>query len=308
MSKKELHQVITQLQDLSWGNTLTEMRMNFTNGFSMPTHPTAEVQPVDIAGVMAEWITCPNSNTDRVILYLHGGGFIMGSLPAYRRLASDLAEVAGASVLLLDYRLAPEHPYPAGLEDAFTAYHWLVNTRGCQPSQIAIAGDSAGGNLALGLLLSLKDREEPQPACIALISPYCDQMRTGSTMVSHADRDLMVTAPLLDTITDWYAPGEDLRSPLISPLYADLSDLPPLLIHVGANEVLLDDALRLARQVGLADVPVTLKVWADMIHCFHLFAPVLEEGQVAISEVGAFLNRSLSTLTNTVSHAAIGTP
>lgn len=257
----------------------------------MPAHPTAEVQPMTASGVTAEWITCPNSSTDRVILYLHGGGFIMGSLAAYRRLASDLAAAAGASVLLLDYRLAPENPYPAALEDALTAYRWLIENQNFQPKQISIAGDSAGGNLALGLLLSLKEKARPQPACAALLSPYCDQTRTGSTMVSHADRDLMVTAPLLDTIADCYAPGKDLRSPLLSPLYADLFGLPSLLIHVGASEVLLDDALRLARQAGLADVPVTLKVWADMIHCFHLFAPVLEEGRVAIAEAGAFLSK-----------------
>lgn len=295
MSQLELNQIITQLQDLSWGNTLAEMRANFTSGFSMPTHPTAEVQSMTVDGVAAEWITCPNNSTDRVILYLHGGGFIMGSLPAYRRLASDLAAAADASVLLLDYRLAPEYPYPAGLEDAQAAYCWLINNQSFQPKQISIAGDSAGGNLALGLLLSIKDQEKPQPTCAALLSPYCDQMRTGSTIVSHADRDLIVTAPLLDTITDCYASGKNLRAPLLSPLYADLSDLPPLLIHVGTNEVLLDDALRLARQAGLADVPVTLKVWSNMIHCFHLFAPQLEEGRVAISEVGAFLqHRCLS--------------
>lgn len=290
MSQQELNQIITQLQDLSWGNTLAEMRANFTSGFSMPTHPTAEVQSMTADGVAAEWITCPNSSTDRVILYLHGGGFIMGSLPVYRRLASDLAAAAGASVLLLDYRLAPENPYPAALDDALTTYHWLIDNQNFQPKQISMAGDSAGGNLALGLLLSLKERARSQPACAALLSPYCDQTRTGSTMVSHADRDLMVTAPLLDTITDCYAPGKDLKSPLLSPLYADLSGLPPLMIHVGANEVLLDDALRLARQAGLADVSVTLKVWTDMIHCFHLFAPQLEEGRVAIAQVGAFLN------------------
>ncbi|KAI9132944.1 alpha/beta hydrolase [Acaryochloris sp. CCMEE 5410] len=289
MSQQELNQIITQLQGLSWGNTPTEMRANFTMGLSMPPHPTAQVERVDVDGMAAELITHPNSRSDRIVLYLHGGGFIMGSLPAYRRLASDLAEAAGVSILVIDYRLAPEHPYPAGLEDALTAYHWLIHTRGFQPGQIAVTGDSAGGNLVLGLLLSLKDLGELQPACVSLISPYCDQMRTGATMVSHAKKDLMVTAPLLDTIADWYAPGKDLRSPLLSPLYADLSGLPPLLIHVGAVEVLLDDALRLARQAGLADIPVTLKVWSDMIHCFHLFAPVLEEGRVAISEIGAFL-------------------
>ncbi|PZD72058.1 Monoterpene epsilon-lactone hydrolase [Acaryochloris thomasi RCC1774] len=294
MSQNELNNILSMLQDFSWGDTLAEMRANFNRCFSLPSHPTAQVQTLDADGVPAELITLPNSDPDRVILYLHGGGFVMGTRQTYRRIASDLAEASSARVLVIDYRLAPEHPYPAALEDTLTAYRWLVETRRFHPSQVAIAGDSAGGNLALAALLSLRDTKEILPSSGLLISPYCDLTQTSSTIDTHGHLDLMVSRTLMDTLTAWYAPHENVKDPLISPIYADLSGLPPLLIHVGAAEILLGDALRLAHQAALANVAVELKVWQDMIHCFQLFAPMLEEGRVAISEAGAFLQHHWS--------------
>lgn len=222
---------------------------------------------------------------------------MMGSYKTHRRMAADLADAAKVSVLCIDYRLAPEHPYPAALEDTLTAYRWLVNTRGFRPEQVAIAGDSAGGNLALAALLSLRDAGEFLPASAVLISPYCDQTRTSTTIATHAEIDPMVSPQLLDTVTAYYASQGDLQHPLISPLYGDLSGLPPMLIHVGTHEILLDDALQLARRAGLAHVSVELKVWQGMVHCFHLFAPFLEEGRWAIARVGAFLNHHWSSTT-----------
>lgn len=293
MSQLELNSIMAMLQDFSWGDTPSEMRSHFNDGFSMPPHPTAQVKPINADGIVAELISSLHGNPEHIILYLHGGGFAFGSCQTYRRIACDLAEASAASVLLIDYRLAPEHPYPAALEDTLTAYRWLVNSRGFQPSQVAIAGDSAGGNLALAALLSLRDAGELSPSSALLISPYCDMTRTGKTIATHADIDPIVSPQLIDTITAWYAPNENLRHPLLSPLYADLSGLPPLLIHVGTAEILLDDALRLAHQARLANVAVELKVWQKMIHCFHLFAPILEEGQRAIVEAGAFLHYHL---------------
>ena len=241
-------------------------------------------------GVPAEFISSPDGNPPQVILYLHGGGFVVGSAKTHRRIACDLAVASRTSVLSVDYRLAPEHPYPAALEDAIAAYRWLLNTRQFNASQLAIAGDSAGGNLALSALLSLRRAGEALPASALLISPYCDLTRTSQTIATRAELDPMVSPQLLDTITQWYAPNGNLKNPLLSPLYADLSGLPPLLIHVGATEVLLDDSLQLARQAALANVAVELKVWHNMIHCFHLFAPLLEEGRQAIEEAARFLN------------------
>ncbi|WP_038026701.1 alpha/beta hydrolase [Synechococcus sp. PCC 7336] len=293
MSQQELKNIIAMVKDFSWGSTPPEMRSNFNDGFSLPPHPTARVNPVNADGVAAELISSPRGNSERVILYLHGGGFVVGSLQTHRRIACDLAEASGVSVMSIDYRLAPEHPYPAALEDTLTAYHWLTHTRALHPTRVAIAGDSAGGNLALTALLSLKEAGEVLPSSALLISPYCDLTRTSQTITTHADIDPMVSAQLLDSVTTWYTAAEHLRHPLVSPLYGDLSGLPPLLIHVGASEVLLDDALQLARQAGLVNVAVELKVWQNMIHCFHLFAPILEEGQRAIAEAGAFLRHHL---------------
>lgn len=291
MSQQELNSIIAMLQDFQWSDSPSQMRSDFNEGFSLPPHPTAKVNPIKADGVPAELISCPGGNPQLVILYLHGGGFVVGSLTTHRRIACDLAEASGASVLTISYRLAPEHPYPAALEDTLTTYRWLVNTRGFHPERVAIAGDSAGGNLALAALLSLRDAGETLPSSALLISPYCDLTRISQTIATHADIDPMVSPQLLDTVTPWYAPDGDLRHPLLSPLFADLSGLPPLLIHVGASEVLLDDALKLARKAGLANVAVELKVWQNMIHCFHLFAPMLEEGRGALEEAGSFLRQ-----------------
>lgn len=296
MSQQELNLILEKLRDFSWGSTPEEMRRNFSSGFTLPPHPSAIVEAVDANGVPADWITTPNSAPDRVILYLHGGGFVVGSRETYRRIASDLSQATAAKVLLIDYRLAPEHPYPAALEDAVTAYQWLINECGLESRYIAIAGDSAGGNLVINTLVSLRNAEEALPSAAFVISPYVDLARTGKTFQTKAQVDLLVTHELLKTINAMYLPSGDFQNPSVSPLYADLSKLPPMLIHVGTEEILLDDALRLARQAALADVAVELKVWPGMIHCLHLFAPMLSEGQQAIYEAGAFLKQHLKII------------
>lgn len=293
MSQQELNAILEQLRSFSWGETLAEMRTNFEKGFSMPPHPTATVKEVNANGVRADLISTPTAAQDKVILYLHGGGFIMGSRHSYRRVASDLSEAAGALVLLIEYRLAPEHPYPAALEDSVAAYHWLTETKDFSNSSIAIAGDSAGGNLVLSTLLSLRNAGKSLPVAALLMSPFLDLLGTGSTFQTKTDVDLMVTPELIETIVKMYSPNNNPAEPTVSPLYADLSGIPPLLIHVGNQEILLDDSLRLARQAALEDVSVELKVWKGMIHCHQLFAPNLEEGRQAICEAGAFLASQL---------------
>lgn len=289
MSQKELDDVMEKLRSFTWGETLNEMRANFEAGFSMPPHPTATVEKVSANGVFADLISTPEATQERIVLYLHGGGFVLGSRDSYRRIASDLSTTSNALVLLVEYRLAPEHPYPAALEDALTAYYWLINERGFSHSQIAIAGDSAGGNLALSLLMSLRAAGESLPVAVLLVSPLTDMEKTGLTVQSKADVDLIVSPHLLETVVKMYLPEGNLRDPMVSPILADLSGLPPILIHVGTEEILLDDSLRLARKAALDGVSVELKVWKGMIHCFHLFAPILTEGQEAIADAGVFL-------------------
>ncbi len=294
MSQQELDAIIENLRNFTWGETPNEMRTNFEAGFSVPPHPTATFEEVNANGVLADLISTPEASKNHIILYLHGGGFIVGSRNSYRRLASDLSAASNALVLLIEYRLAPEHPYPAALEDALNTYHWLINQRGFSPAQIAIAGDSAGGNLALSLLMSLRSAGESLPVAILLLSPFTDMEKTGLTLQTKADVDLTVSSELLETVVNMYLPQGDRSNPMVSPILADLSGLPPMLIHVGTEEILLDDSLRLARKAALDDVPVELKVWKDMIHCFHAFAPILTEGQEAIIDAGAFLRRYLN--------------
>ncbi|AFY58371.1 esterase/lipase [Rivularia sp. PCC 7116] len=294
MSLTELEVVLEQLRNFTWGETPSEMRANFEAGFSMPSHPTATVSEVNCNGVIADLISTPKAAKDKIILYLHGGGFMVGNRKTYRRLASDLSAASNAQVLLIEYRLAPEYPFPAALEDTLIAYNWLIKERGFNSNQIAVAGDSAGGNLALSLLISLRSNCESLPVATLLISPLTDMQRTGKTVQTKAEFDLMVSPQLLDTVVNLYLPDGNFSNPIVSPIFADLSGLPPMLIHVGSQEVLLDDSLRLARQAALSNVSVELKVWKDMIHCLHLFAPILTEGSEAIAQAGDFLKYYLN--------------
>ncbi|VEP12440.1 Esterase/lipase (fragment) [Hyella patelloides LEGE 07179] len=208
-------------------------------------------------------------------------------------IASDLSAAAQTQVLLIDYRLAPEHPFPSALEDGLTSYRWLIEKCNFNPTQIALAGDSAGGNLALSIMLSLKKDCQPFPACALLMSPFTDFARKGRSLQTLAALDPFVSPELLKIVVNSYLPEGDCLNPIVSPIYADLSALPPLLIHVGSQEILLDDSLRLASKAAADNVPIELKVWQDMIHCFQLFAPHLANGRKAISEAGAFLMEHL---------------
>jgi acetyl esterase/lipase len=210
MSQQELNVILDMMRNFRWGETPTEMRASFNDSArSLPPHPTAIVEEVDANGVPASLISTLEAAKDRVILYLHGGGFIAGSRISHCRLACDLSEAARATVLLIDYRLVPEHPYPAALEDALAAYQWLIDERGFTPSDIALAGDSAGGNLALTTLLSLRDASKPLPVAALLISPLTDMARTGETHKTKADVDLMVLPQVLEAGINAYLPKSD---------------------------------------------------------------------------------------------------
>ena len=254
--------------------------------FPVPDDVTRE--PVDAGGIPAEWIAAAGTDADRVIYYLHGGGYSIGSINTHREMISRLSRASGARALAIDYRLAPEHPFPAAVEDATTAYRWLLST-GVDPARIVIAGDSAGGGLTVATLISLRDAGDPLPAAAVCLSPWVDLEMTGDSMTTKAEVDPMIARNDALEGAQAYLNGADPRTPLASPIHADLSVLPPLLIHVGTAEVLLDDATRLAGRARSAGVDVSLEPWDDMIHVFQFFASMLPEGQQAIDRIGEFL-------------------
>lgn len=246
--------------------------------------------PVDANGVHAEWVAAPGAADTPVILYLHGGGYFAGSITTHLDLGYRLSKASGGRTLLVDYRLAPEHPYPAAVEDCVTAYRWLLS-QGIPAKKIVPAGDSAGGGLAVAVLLAARDAGDPLPAAAVCISPWTDMECSGDTVVTKAGFDPSYDGSRLSFWAKQYMGDHDLRAPLASPIYADLRGLPSILIQVGDIELLLDDATRLSERGRAARVDVQLEVWADMPHCWHLFAPILPEGQQAINRIGAFVRQ-----------------
>lgn len=243
--------------------------------------------PVEAGGVSAEWSEAAGVDEAKVVLYVHGGGYVMGSAGSHRDVTGRLSKAAGARVLSLNYRLAPEHPFPAPVDDAVAAYRWLL-AQGISPGNIAVAGDSAGGGLAIATLLALRDAGEPLPAAGIGISPWVDMEGTGESMTTRAAVDPVVQKEGLLGMAKLYLGDADPKNPLAAPLHADLAGLPPLLLQVGDAETLLDDSTRLAERARAAGVDVTLKVWDEMPHVWHLFAPILPEGRQAIDEIGSF--------------------
>jgi monoterpene epsilon-lactone hydrolase len=254
----------------------------------LPSPDDLQSEKVTANGVSGEFISAPGADAARCIYYLHGGGYVIGSVNTHKVLAYDLSKASGARVLSMDYRLAPEHPFPAGLEDAVAGYQWLLES-GVKPEHVAIAGDSAGGGLTVATLLALRDRGIALPAAAVCFSPWVDLLGEGESMTSRAEVDPMVQKEALLWYTDLYMAGGDPKDPLASPLYADLSGLPPTLIQVGDAETLLDDSTRLEAKMKAAGVSVELEVWDRMIHVWQLFAPILSEGREAVAKAGAFI-------------------
>jgi len=262
-------------------------------GRAFPVPSDVSLEPVNANGVRAEWTATPGAASDAAILYLHGGGYVIGSLDSHRHLVAEAGRAAGCWALALDYRLAPEHPFPAAVDDAVAAYRYLLG-RGIKPGRIAIAGDSAGGGLVVAAMVAIRDAGLAQPGCGWCISPWVDMEAIGDTMTSKAEADPTVQKAGILDMARLYLNGADPRSPLAAPLYADLKGLAPLLIQVGACETLLDDAIRLARVAGAADVYVDLQIWPEMIHVWHLFHPELSAGKKAIQAGGAFVRDHLA--------------
>jgi acetyl esterase/lipase len=255
------------------------------SGKRFPLHEGTVVRQERADGVPAEWVSAPGVSQGTAILYLHGGGYGVGSLTSHRHLVAALSQACGVPVLSLGYRLAPEHPFPAAVEDTVAGYLWLVK-RGYAPARLALAGDSAGGGLAVAALVALRDAGSPLPAMGICISPWVDLTCSADSYRTKADTDPIVNPVRIAHLARWYLGEQDPRTPLASPLFADLAGLPPLLIQVGSEEVLLDDAIGLDARAGAAGVASTLEVWEGMIHVWHFFAPVLREGRDALARIG----------------------
>ncbi len=250
--------------------------------------PDAKCEKVDAGGVPSEWVMAPGYDTGRAILYLHGGGYAIGSLNTHRRLAYDISAASAAKVLLIDYRLAPEHPFPAAVDDAAAAWRWLLQ-QGFAANRMAIAGDSAGGGLTIATLVNLRDKNLGLPACAVAISPWVDLEGLGNSMTTRSAQDPMVQKDGLLWMAKMYLNGKDPKSPLAAPLHAYLKGLPPTLVQVGTAETLLDDAIRIAEKMHAAGVDARLAIWPNQLHVFPLFAPILSEGRDGCIEIGNFI-------------------
>ncbi len=293
MSQQQLDSLIQMMkaQPIAQAPSLAEQRAGFEQMAAMfPVDADIKREPVTANGVKAEWVTAPDADAGRAILYLHGGGYVIGSINTHRALAARLSRAAKARVLVIDYRLAPEHPFPAAVDDSVAAYRWML-AQGLKPSRIAISGDSAGGGLTAATLVAIRDAKLPVPAAGALLSPWVDMEGIGASMTSKDSVDPMVHKDGLLGMAKAYLGGQNPRSPLAAPLYAELAGLPPLLIQVGTSETLLDDASRFAERAKKAGVNVTYEPWENMIHVWQIFAPILDEGQQAIEKIGAFVRK-----------------
>jgi monoterpene epsilon-lactone hydrolase len=260
----------------------------------VPVPDDVHQERMTIGGIDAVEVTVQGTDSSNVILYFHGGVYVIGSAASSVPLVGDLARRARAKAVTLDYRLAPEHPYPAAVEDAQAAYEGLL-AKGISPGQIALAGESAGGGLAVATLLALRKTGAPLPSCAFLMSPYADLTLSGDTILSKQAVDPILTPKGLSLRVPDYVGEREASDPGISPIFGDLRGLPPILIQVGSHEILLSDAVRLAEQAAIADVPITLDVTPGVPHVFQGFAAFLEEGDAALDRASSFLNTHFAT-------------
>jgi epsilon-lactone hydrolase len=262
-------------------------------GSVWPVASDIRYEEVNIGGLPGEWSIAPGSNPSCVLLYFHGGGYCSGSILSHRRLVTEAGRAAKARTLAIEYRLAPEHPFPAALDDALSAWRFLEQ-KGVSAEQIAVGGDSAGGGLTVALINRLKEAGERIPGCAWLISPWTDLALSGSTLATKDDVDPIIHKAYLAELVEAYLPRNfDSRDPRVSPLYADLGGLPPTLIQVGSCETLLEDSTRFAAAAGAAGVAVTLEVWPNMIHAFPMWNAHLAPGREALANAGDFIRRQI---------------
>jgi len=268
------------------------MRAGMAAAPPYPEPPDVAWAAVDAGGVPAEWNTPDDSADGRTIVYYHGGGYGIGSVKSHRGLCSNLARAARARVLSVDYRLAPEHPYPAAVDDAVAAYRWAI-ANGADPAKTAVGGDSAGGGLTVATLIALRDAGDPLPAAGLCLSPWVDMTCSNARIQEVAPRDPMLSPPVLEVFAKAYVAGADPKAPTASPIFADLAGLPPLLIQAGTAEVLIGEIEDFAAKAKAAGVDVQLEVWDDMLHVWQTFADMLPEGREALADIGKYVEGRL---------------
>ena len=295
MSEGQLSQVVELIRSGPDLGSLAppELRVVF-DGWGDITPPDRSIvyEAVDAGGVSGEFGIAPKSRLEATLMYFHGGGYVIGSLKSHRGLVARLGQAASVRTFAIDYRLAPESPYPAAVDDAVAAYKWLLDN-GTAPDRVVFAGDSAGGGLAVATMLRCKSIAVPLPRAAVLFCPFVDMGTSGQSLIDNRDRDVVVTEGVAPGMAMTYLNGADAQSPEASPIYGDLGGLPPILIQVSSHEALLDDSLRLFRALILEDVKVQIKVYQGLPHVWHLYAGMLDEGQAAISEAGQFINEVL---------------
>jgi monoterpene epsilon-lactone hydrolase len=248
---------------------------------------------VDLGSCEGEWSLAPGSDASKVLLFFHGGGYCSGSIRSHRGMVSEAGRAAKIRTLAVDYRLAPENPFPAALDDALAAFDFLVD-QGIAAKHIVISGDSAGGGILLATMIRMRDAGKPLPGAAWLVSPWVDLEMTGATIDSKAEIDPLIHREYLEELASAYLSGASPRDPLASPLHADLAGFPPVLIQVGSAETLLDDSVRIAGRLGAADVSVRLEIWPHMIHAWHLWSARLTAGRDALASLGAFIGHHVS--------------
>jgi monoterpene epsilon-lactone hydrolase len=296
MSKEQQRQLdaILRQGQFDTGADVQTLRAAFSELMArVPVAPDVQQNPVEIGGVAGVEVTIQGNDAENVILYFHGGVYVIGSAAFSVPLVGDLVRRTGTRAITLEYRLAPEHPYPAAVEDARAAYEGLL-AQGIAPGQIVLAGESAGGGLAVATLLALREAGVPLPSCGYLMSPYADLTLSGATLAEKREIDPLLTPDGLRARVPDYVGGADASDPYISPIFGDLRELPPLLIQVGSHEILLSDALRLAARAAISDVSVTLDVTPGVPHVFQAYAGLLDEAGAALDRASDFLKAQLA--------------
>jgi acetyl esterase/lipase len=299
MSKEQQRQLdgILRQGELDTAGDVTALRAAFNELMArVPVAPDIQQNPVQLGGVDTVEVTLDGADAANVILYFHGGVYVIGTAAASVPLVGELVRRTGVKAFTVDYRLGPEHPYPAAVDDARAAYEGLLD-QGVEPGRIALAGESAGGGLAVATLLALRAAGTPLPSCAFLMSPYADLTLSGETLTEKQSVDPILTPEGLRVRVPDYVSAADPADPLISPVFADLRGLPPLLIQVGSHEVLLSDAIRLAGRAAVADVPVRLEVTAGVPHVFQGFAALLDEAGLALDRASDFLRTQFADAT-----------
>jgi len=262
------------------------------------------VEEGKLAGIDVDWLRPKNAREDRVLLYLHGGAYILGSRRTHRQLVGHMARAAGVTAVIPEYRLAPEHPFPAAIDDAVAVYRALLES-GIRPQDIIVSGDSAGGGLSVSMLLALRHAGDPLPAAAVLMSPFLDVTGSGESVTTRADQDPWFDVKDLEVVARYYCADEEMWSdPLISPVYANIAGLPPMLIQVGNDEILLSDSTLFADKLKAAGVDVELEVWPDMWHVFQMFIGKMPESRAAIQKIATFIKGVLSAEPDDVGQSA----